>query len=118
MSFKLIVSKDEFVSYIDDIKNSMDYQKELNKLFSKYNVDGYLFQPDCSASLIRLLNKVFHVSSQDGYIEKFCFETDFGKKNIPGSFLNKRKKEVKISTSEDLYDLLLELYEMNGGADT
>ena len=89
MSFKPIVAKDEFVSYIDDIKNSMDYQKELNKL-----------------------------SSQDGYIEKFCFETDFGKKNIPGAFLNKRKKEVKISTSEDLYDLLLELYEMNGGADT
>ena len=110
-----IISKEDFVSCINDIKETTDYQNDLNKLFNKYNVDGYLFQPDCSAMLIRLLNKIFCVSSQDNYIEKFCFETDFGKKHVSGMFLDRKNREVTISSAEELYDLLISLVDLNGG---
>lgn len=97
---------------MNDIKAAIDYQNDLNKLFSKHNVDGYLFQPDCTAMLIRLLNKIFCVESQDNYIEKFCFESDFGKKQTPGMFLDAKNRETKISNSEELYDLLVSLSEL------
>lgn len=110
---KILISKEDFVSCINDIKDTMEYQNDLNKLFNKHNVDGYLYQPDCSAMLIRLLNKIFCVSSQDNYIEKFCFDTDFGKKHIDGMFLDAKNREIEINSPEELYDLLISLAELD-----
>ena len=38
----ILISKEDFVSCINEIKAAIDYQNDVNKLFSKHNVDGYL----------------------------------------------------------------------------
>lgn len=103
---KFLISKEEFTSYINEIKRAMNYQKELNRLYGKYQVGMYDDHPDCVASLIQLLNKIMKVSEQDKYIERFCFDTDFGKKQLDGVFYDANMREVTISSSDDLYDLL------------
>ena len=108
---KKLLTKEEFVEYLDEIQSVIEYQKGLNSLFNKHNVDGYVYQPDCVASLIKLLHTIWGEADQDDYIEKFCFESNFGKKAIPNLFLGKDRQDVPVSNSEELYDLLLDLYE-------
>lgn len=108
---KKILPKEDFVTYINEIRDVMEYHKSLNDLFKKRGVDGYLFSPDCTHSLIRLLNNILQVEEQDSYIEKFCFDADFGKKLTPRMFLDENGCDVVITSPDELYDLLLRLYE-------
>lgn len=108
---KKLLPKEDFVSYMDEIRTVLEYQKGLNNLFRKHEVDGYVCQPDCVSSLIKLLHSIWGEADQDDYIEKFCFEANFGKKSVPNLFLDKSHQDVTISNAEELYDLLLQLYE-------
>lgn len=103
------ITKDEFISYLDEIERAMNFQNSINKIYEKYGVGLYDNHPDCIVSLITLLNKVMHVQSQDKYIEKFCYDTNFGKKKNIDPFLDKDLNEVEIKSSGELYDLLISL---------
>lgn len=108
---KKLLPKEDFVSYIEEIRAVIEYQKGLNNLFRKHEVDGYVYQPDCVSSLIKLLHTIWGEADQNDYIEKFCFESNFGKKSVPNLFLDKGHQDVPVTNAEELYDLLLELYE-------
>lgn len=106
---KDIISKEEFVSCLDDVKNVLQYQKDLNIFFGKHDIDGYLYQPDCVYDTMKLLHMIFGKADKDEYIERFCYDTWFGKKVINGLFMDESGKNVTITTAEDLYDLLIAL---------
>lgn len=108
---KKILPKEIFVSCIEEIQTVWEYQKSLNQLFRKYNVGGYIYQPDCVSSLIKVLHTIWGDADCNDYIEKFCFETNFGKKPIPDLFLDQRRQEVTVSSPAELYEFLLHLYE-------
>lgn len=107
------ITKKQFVAYMSELKNVMDYQKSLNKLFEKFQVDGYLYQPDCSCALLTLLHNVFKEADEDNYIEKFCFDANFGVKTLDKVFYDKKRNEVKITSAEELYDLLMILSDVD-----
>lgn len=103
---KLNLSKKEFVDAINDVENVFKYQEDLNNFFRKNNVEGYIFQPDCSSTVLRLLHLIFDNSDKDKWIEYYCFELDFGKKWEPGMIIEKDGTDIVLKTADDLYDLL------------
>lgn len=100
-----IISKDDFVSIIYDLQKTNDYQRGLNRYFKNHDVDGYIYQPDCSCSVIKLLHMIFGKKDIDEWISYFCFDLNFGKKWTPGS-INRNGKDIKLENASDLYDLL------------
>lgn len=101
-----ILSKDIFIEIMDDLKAAGDYQEGLNKYFKTHNVDGYIFQPDCSCSLIKLLHIIFGEADKEEWIEKFCFNLNYGRKWKNGMFAEEYGEEVNLSSPEELYELL------------
>lgn len=101
------LTKDSFVSIINNVKKVMDYDKALNKLFEKYSVDGYLHQPDCMCDTISLLHIIFGDCDKDEWISYFCFELDFGRNYEDGKVINKDGATIDLSTADKLYDFLM-----------
>lgn len=100
------ISKEDFVNIIEDVKNTNDYQNNLNNFFRLNDVDGYIYQPDCCCAVIKLLHIIFQDADAEEWISYFCFELDFGRKWKPGT-INHDGKEITLSTPEDLYDYLV-----------
>lgn len=101
----ILISKEDFVSCINEIKAAIDYQNDLNKLFSKHNVDGYLFQPDCTDTTVKLLELI--MEDTDGWISYFCWDLDFGRCYEDGMILDECGSNIKLSTVDDLYKILM-----------
>lgn len=102
-----VIEKDLFVEIIDDLKRADDYQNGLNTFFKDNDVDGYIYQPDCSISVVRLLHKMFENADSDNIISYFCYELEFGKKWKPGTIVEKDKKDINLSDASSLYDYLI-----------
>lgn len=100
------ISKEDFISAIEDIKSVNDYQEGLNNFFRKNNVDGYIFQPDCATTVLRLLHSICGDSDKYNLIEQFCLELDFGNKWKEGTITEKDGTDIKLQTTEDLYNYL------------
>lgn len=100
------LSKDDFVDALKDVEMVCKYQEGLNNFFRKNNVDGCIFQPDCSSTVLRLLHLILNDADKDKWIEYFCFELDFGKKWEPGMITEKDGTEIILKTPEDLYEVL------------
>ena len=69
-----ILPKEDFVKYIEHIKNVMAYQEGFNKLLDKHNVVGYFYYPDCATELLSLMHKIFGDADQGNCIENFCLK--------------------------------------------
>lgn len=104
-----MLSKDEFIKALDEVEKVNKYNEELNSVFRKNGVDGYIFQPDCTATVLRLLHILFEKADKDEWIEYFCYELDFGKNWKSGIIINKDGSDIKLGTSEDLYNYLCTL---------
>lgn len=103
-----IITKENFKKIMEDVKLAHNYQEKLNNFFSKNNVDGYIFQPDCTCAVLQLLHLIFKEKDANEWISYFCFELDFGKKYKEGKVLDKNGKKIPLATIDDLYDLLTE----------
>ena len=100
------LSKEDFVKAIKDVESVYKYQEGLNNFFRKNNVEGYIFQPDCASTVLRLLHMILGERDKDEWIEYFCFELNFGKKWEPGLIRDDNGLDIVLQTPEDLYDLL------------
>lgn len=103
---KLNLSKEEFVKAMNDVESVYKYQEGLNNFFRKNNVEGYIFQPDCAATVLRLLHMFFDDKDKNEWIEYYCFELNFGKKWEPGIIRDDNGTDIVLQTPEDLYDVL------------
>lgn len=101
-----MISKESFVNAIESVCNTWRYQEGLNNYFRKSGVDGYIFQPDCTATVIDLLHTFMGEKDKDEWISYFCFELDFGKKWKEGTIFDENHNEIVLQTTEDLYELL------------
>lgn len=103
---ELKLSKTEFIEIIEDVKKANDYQTGLNQYFKAHDTDGYIFQPDCSCTVINLLHLFFGELDCEEFISLFCFELDFGRKWKPGMVTAVNGTDLKLSNAEELYDYL------------
>ena len=105
---KDIITKEYFNEIMESIKNTYKYQEGLNDYFSKNGVDGYIYQPDCIDTLMKLLHNIFGEKDKDEWISYFCFELDFGRKYKDGIIKDEFGKDIHLSSYDDLYTLLTE----------
>lgn len=103
-----ILSKENFIEIMNDLEEVSNYQNGLNRFFREHNVDGYIFQPDCSSSVIKLLHIIFGKADENDWIEKFCFILNYGQKWKSEMFTDKNGTDIRLSTPEELYELLTE----------
>lgn len=102
-----MIRREDFVEILNEVREVNDYQEGLNQYFHDHGADGYLYQPDCICSTIKLLHLIFGQKDGAEWISRFCFELDFGRKWKPGSCQNDDGQEIPLSTPEELYDYLI-----------
>ncbi|WP_097005306.1 hypothetical protein [Lacrimispora amygdalina] len=98
-----VINKTKFIWCIDEIKKYNKKIDNINKVFEENCEDSVYCPLSLEDTLIELLMTVF-----DDKHEAICFficSLDFGEKWLPGMFMIDGK-DVKLKTSEDLYDFL------------
>lgn len=101
--------------FINAIK-ALQRQYELDEHFAK--ALSSLFPDSCSSDLfynntavdnilVEILQKTFNDDHAHSWIEYFCFELDFGKKNDSLKARDKNGNNIPLTTPEDLYNLLI-----------
>ena len=88
-----MLTKEQFVSAINDLQRAEDYQNGLNEYLRDNCSDGYIIQPDCSSTVLKLLEHIFGQ------------EIDFGRKFKMGDIVE-NGVEVDFSSADKLYDYL------------
>ena len=101
-----MISKELFVEVIEDARKTDDYQNCLNNQLRENGVEGFIFQPTCVDSVIKLLHFSFLDSDSSEMISYFCFDLDYGRKWKPGMIKAKDDTDINLSTPEHLYDYL------------
>lgn len=101
------ITKEEFVSYIEFIKERGEKMDEMNKFFTDEFEDS-IFYPylKYETKLVRLLKSVMHDKYDD--IEYFIYELNFGEKYEDGMIREKDGTLIDFSTAENVYDYLVE----------
>lgn len=103
----IYIEKKDFTEAIMDVMKASDYQNSLNTFFREHGADGYVFQPDCIASVIRLLNVALGTGDKEDLITRFCFDLDFGRRKKTGALTAEDGTDLSLSTPEELYDYLV-----------
>ena len=107
-----MLSRQIFTNCINAIKCTTDFQSGLAGLVDNANQNyphmycdlGSVIYPDCAGVLFELLEEV--MNDNDGMLEYFCYELEFGSKYEPGDVKDESGNEVKLATIDDLYDYL------------
>ena len=106
-----IMSKESFCKVMDDYKSMFNFTDEMNELFDKYRMDGNIYPPMCTETVIDLLEYIFNDEGE--WIQYWTFELDFGKRYEDGWVKRKDGTTIPLKTAEDLYDLLVKNMEEN-----
>lgn len=103
------ITKEEFVSYIEFIKERGEKMDEMNKFFTDEFEDS-IFYPylKYETKLVSLLKSVMHDKYDD--IEYFIYELNFGEKYEDGMIREKDGTLIDFSTAENVYDYLVERF--------
>ena len=108
-----MMTKKSFCEVMDNYRFMFDFTDEMNDLFDKYKMDGNIFPPMCTETVIGLLEFIFN--DKDRYISYWAWELDFGADYEDGYIKDKDGGIIPLRTAEDLYDLLVKNMEENGG---
>ncbi len=107
------LTKKEFCDIITRLKSADDLSQSVSKLFqeSKDNIirdftNGASLQINHEDVVVKLLSKLMEDSGE--WIEYFIYELDYGSKYIEGCITKENGEIIKLSNSEELYDLLIE----------
>lgn len=90
-----------------EVEDVYRYHEKLNDFFRDNDVDGCIYQPDCTVAILKLLHNLFGEKDKDEWISYFCFELDFGAKYKDGVVKDADGAPIKLSTYEDLYNILV-----------
>ncbi len=102
----MMINKDFFVKVINNIEEVSRYHERLNEFYKTNGVDGYIYQPDCTVTIIELLHNILEDLDKDEWIDYFCFDLDFGKKWEIGMIKDNNGNDVKLESAEDLWEFL------------
>lgn len=101
-----VISKEEFIDCIEEVKKVYDYQDSINKFFQSHGAEGSIYEPECATTTLKLLHMMFEESDVDMWIEKFCFDYKYGEK-YSGEIRDIDGNPVDLYSIETLYDELV-----------
>lgn len=104
-----ILTKKEFVDYIDFIKERDEKMEQINNLFTEEFEDS-VFYPyfKYEAKLVGLLKTVMRDKGE--WIDYFIYERDYGRDLKFGDVMDSDGTPIPMSTAEELYDFLINEY--------
>lgn len=111
-----MISKETFVSAINQIKAVNEYHEKLNSLFEEYGADGYVYPPTCIDNLVMVLEEGMEIEPNEydnTDVSYFVYELDCGKSWKPGcvtDVVDGKEIEIDMSTPEKFYDYLIGKY--------
>lgn len=82
------LSEEQFCECIDEILNVHQYHKDLNKLFEKYKINGCIYPPDCTSTLVKLIKLIMGVPDNVTLLEDYCFTNSMKKINQQKTCMN------------------------------
>ena len=98
------MNKEEFIKYIEDLKEDWDYYDELNEVAIKYNRDdSIIILPNSFDISIKLL--MYIMKDEDKIIEWWIYEKNFGQDNELNLY-DKNNNIINVNTAEELYNYL------------
>ena len=112
-----MITKELFCETVRELQRAYDYQEGLNQYFKNNDVDGYVYQPDCSLVLIKVLEKVMNLPVDDRVgsdLSYFCYELNFGR-NFKEGDVTDDGRNVDFSSPESLYDYFTTVKEKENG---
>ncbi len=101
------MEKDKFIKYINNMASAIGESSKNSKLFSKIfngSSANYFIENKLIDDMIEILTDV--MGDEDGWIEYFCYELDFGKENYRLKAYDKDDNEIPLANAKDLYNLL------------
>lgn len=101
-----MITKELFVETINAMKRIYDYQNDKNKLYKKYDADGFLIEPDNNYIILKLLKLFLPDSFYDAALEDFCFANNYGRGKSNSVYQDANGQRIKISSPEELYDYI------------
>lgn len=105
-----MLSKEEFVRIMNEIKKIMQADEELFDAFQKLSKDNYVMTNINSISLVlELLEHIMHDNEDYPNIEYFIYELDWGTKWDSG-VLTDNGEDIRLDTVESLYEYLVKNY--------
>jgi len=110
-----MISKEQFTNTMQQFQAQTDFDYKCNgmfqQIFSNDWVTGYSNDILYNA-IIELLENIFD-DKENGWIQYWLYELDFGKKWVPGSITDSDSSIIDISTVEKLYDFLIKEMDEN-----
>ena len=107
---QLIMKRETFIEAIDAIESQIRFDIEVSKKLGEAfpNAHTANLLPDnhfISNALMKVLKDEMN-DNQEGWIEWFCFETDFGNESYRIQAFDENKQPIKMDDAGDLYDFL------------
>lgn len=105
------INKKMFIKTIDSIENQLNHDHKCCEAFNIILPSDYVSGYDNGRlydQMIKLLQYLTNDNSDDGWIEYFIWELDFGRKYKKGC-CKINGKDVNLSSSGKLYDVLKEI---------
>ena len=101
-----MLTKEQFIKSIIELKQIEEDLEDVHQALQKLDPDfGGFYLSRVSTLVIDLLQSAMNDESED--ISYFIYELDWGGKWKKGAYTDKDKKDIKLKTIEDLYNLLI-----------
>ena len=100
---KKLISKENFIKYIDKIKRMRDIEDAINEAGKSIEFFQFSFG-DYEDLVFKVLEDAFD-DQNSGWISYFIYELDFGKKWHEGS-ITQYGKSIPMRNAGELYDVL------------
>lgn len=101
-----MLTKELFIEVINSMQIIDDYQRDKNKLYKKYNADGYLIEPDNKVAILKLLRLLLPDDFYYNAIEEFCLTNNYGRGKNNDVYTDINGQRITISSSEELYNYI------------
>lgn len=105
---KITFSKELFIETLREIEKQCEHDRKCSDAFSMILSNDYVSGYDnnwLQQQLLKILKLAMNDDLYDGWIEYFIWELDFGRTWEEGSVIV-NKKDFRLKTFEDLWDLL------------
>jgi len=101
------ITKNEFIDAMNGIEEQLQIDMKNHKAFSTILENDYVsnMTNNLYDSLILLLEKLTG-DTKNQWIQHFIYELDFGKENWRLPIYDKNQKVVRLTTIEDLWEIL------------
>lgn len=104
------MKKEVFITAISDFQKQhekdIETARKLSECYPESRSANLLYDNHLvNSALLRVLTDV--MQDKEKWIEYFCFELEFGKKNNHLKAYSHDKKEIPLKNSSDLYDFLI-----------